>query len=63
MDLADQGVNVKLADSTRLLEVERLSVNYGGIQALQNVDLLVNTGEVVTLIANGAGKVPPARYF
>jgi len=64
MNLADQGVDVKLADSTRLLELERLSVNYGGIQALQNVDLIVNTGEVVTLIgANGAGKVPPARYF
>lgn len=62
MDLADQGVNVKLANSTRLLEVERLSVNYGGIQALQNVDLLVNTGEVVTLIgANGAGKSTTLR--
>lgn len=51
-----------LANSTRLLEVERLSVNYGGIQALQNVDLIVNAGEVVTLIgANGAGKSTTLR--
>ena len=40
-----------------LLEVQGLSVNYGGIQALVNVDLRVYAGEVVTLIgANGAGK-------
>jgi len=64
MNLADQGVDVKLADSTRLLELERLSVNYGGIQALQNVDLIVNTGEVVTLIgAVVLAKYYPARYF
>ena len=40
-----------------LLEIHNLSVNYGAIQALQNVDLEVKTGEIVTLIgANGAGK-------
>lgn len=40
-----------------LLEIIGLSVNYGGIQALQDVDLVINEGEVVTLIgANGAGK-------
>lgn len=40
-----------------LLEVKQLSVNYGGIQALRNIDLYVVPGEVVTLIgANGAGK-------
>lgn len=40
-----------------LLEIKGLSVNYGGIQALKGVDLLIRTGEVVTLIgANGAGK-------
>jgi branched-chain amino acid transport system ATP-binding protein len=39
------------------LEIRELSVNYGGIQALRNVNLFVNPGEVVTLIgANGAGK-------
>lgn len=45
-----------------LLEVQALSVNYGGIQALQNVDLSVKSGEVVTLIgANGAGKTTTLR--
>lgn len=50
------------SDSTQLLEVKGLSVNYGGIQALQNIDLTVKTGEVVTLIgANGAGKSTTLR--
>jgi branched-chain amino acid transport system ATP-binding protein len=40
-----------------LLEIRNLSVNYGAIQALQNLDLEVQVGEIVTLIgANGAGK-------
>lgn len=40
-----------------LLEIRNLSVNYGAIQALQNIDIEVQTGEIVTLIgANGAGK-------
>jgi branched-chain amino acid transport system ATP-binding protein len=40
-----------------LLEIQQLTVNYGGIQALKAVDLDVNAGEVVSLIgANGAGK-------
>jgi branched-chain amino acid transport system ATP-binding protein len=40
-----------------LLEIRGVSVNYGGIQALQQVDLSVKPGECVTLIgANGAGK-------
>jgi branched-chain amino acid transport system ATP-binding protein len=45
-----------------LLEVRSLSVNYGGIQALQEINLVVNVGEVVTLIgANGAGKTTTLR--
>jgi branched-chain amino acid transport system ATP-binding protein len=40
-----------------MLEIRGLSVNYGAIQALREVDLVVNAGEIVTLIgANGAGK-------
>lgn len=43
--------------SKPLLEIKKLSVNYGAIQALQEIDLTVNEGEIVTLIgANGAGK-------
>jgi branched-chain amino acid transport system ATP-binding protein len=45
-----------------LLSLEKLSVNYGGIQALQSVDLEIYPGEVVTLIgANGAGKSTTLR--
>lgn len=40
-----------------LLEIKNLDINYGAIQALQNTNLTVNEGEIVTLIgANGAGK-------
>lgn len=40
-----------------MLEINGLSVNYGGIKALEQVSLRVETGEIVTLIgANGAGK-------
>jgi branched-chain amino acid transport system ATP-binding protein len=43
--------------SGALLQVRDLSVAYGGITALDHVDLDVGAGEVVTLIgANGAGK-------
>ncbi len=45
-----------------LLEIIGLSVNYGGIQALQDIDLVISPGEVVTLIgANGAGKTTTLR--
>ena len=57
---ADQKID--LTPNHQILEIKNLSVNYGGIQALQNVDLIVNTGEVVTLIgANGAGKSTTLR--
>ncbi len=40
-----------------LLSIENLSVNYGYISALRNETLVVNQGEIVTLIGgNGAGK-------
>jgi branched-chain amino acid transport system ATP-binding protein len=46
----------------RLLEIKELHVNYGGIQALQNINIYVNSGEVVTLVgANGAGKSTTLR--
>lgn len=41
----------------RLLSVERLSVSYGPIAALQGVSLTVEPGEIVCVLgANGAGK-------
>lgn len=47
---------------SQLLEINNLSVNYGGIQALKDINLVVDAGEVVTLIgANGAGKSTTLR--
>jgi len=45
-----------------LLEIKSLYVNYGAIQALIDTNLVVNQGEIVTLIgANGAGKSTTLR--
>ena len=42
---------------TALLEMHGVTAFYGAIQALKDIDLVVNEGEIVTLIgANGAGK-------
>ena len=43
--------------STPLLQLQGLSVRYGGVQALSGIDLTVHQGELVTLLgSNGAGK-------
>jgi branched-chain amino acid transport system ATP-binding protein len=48
--------------SQPLLEISSLNVNYGGIQALRALDLIVYPSEIVTLIgANGAGKTTTLR--
>ncbi|MBU3739682.1 MAG: ATP-binding cassette domain-containing protein, partial [Rhodoferax sp.] len=40
-----------------MLQIENLSVRYGGIVALQNVSIEVSQGESVLLVgSNGAGK-------
>jgi branched-chain amino acid transport system ATP-binding protein len=40
-----------------MLELRNLTCRYGAVQALSNVDLKIEAGEIVTLIgANGAGK-------
>lgn len=45
-----------------LLELKNMSINYGAIQAVRNLDLEVHAGEIVTLIgANGAGKTTTLR--
>jgi branched-chain amino acid transport system ATP-binding protein len=50
------------AAETPMLTLDRVNVFYGGIHALRNVSLTINTGEVVTLIgANGAGKSTTLR--
>jgi branched-chain amino acid transport system ATP-binding protein len=43
--------------SATVLKISGLKIAYGGIQAVKGIDLVVNQGELVTLIgANGAGK-------
>ncbi|MBF1988215.1 ABC transporter ATP-binding protein [Fischerella thermalis CCMEE 5273] len=55
-------MNTENQKSYPILEIKNLYVNYGSIQALQNINLVVNNGEVVTLIgANGAGKTTTLR--
>ena len=45
-----------------LLEISDLSVSYGAIHALEDLNLVVHAGEIVTLIgANGAGKTTTLR--
>ena len=45
-----------------LLRVENLSVAYGAIQALHGIDLVIQEGEIVSLLgANGAGKSTALR--
>jgi branched-chain amino acid transport system ATP-binding protein len=45
-----------------LLELDDVSVNYGRIEALRNISVTVDEGEIVTLIgANGAGKSTTMR--
>ncbi len=47
-----------------MLSFDKVSAHYGKIQALHEVSLHINQGEIVTLIgANRAGKPPcSARY-
>jgi len=48
--------------STPLLELRELDVAYGGIRAVRGLNLVVNHGELVSLIgANGAGKSTTLR--
>ncbi|WP_242051463.1 ABC transporter ATP-binding protein [Nostoc sp. FACHB-280] len=52
----------KNTEDFKILDVQDLDVNYGGIQALKKINLTINKGEVVTLIgANGAGKTTTLR--
>ncbi len=47
-----------------MLSFDKVSAHYGKIQALHEVSLHINQGEIVTLIgANGAGKTTPARHI
>ena len=45
-----------------LLKVEGLDVRHGKVRAVSGIDLVVNEGEIVTLVGiNGAGKSSTIR--
>ncbi len=47
-----------------LLQVEQLGITFGGLKAVQNVNLYINHGELVGLIGpNGAGKTTMFNMF
>ncbi|QSF48093.1 ABC transporter ATP-binding protein [Thermosynechococcus sp. TA-1] len=51
-----------MTSQARILEIESLSVHYGGICALREVSLAIAAGECITLVgANGAGKTTLLR--
>ncbi|MCW5684685.1 MAG: ATP-binding cassette domain-containing protein [Pseudolabrys sp.] len=56
----DHGVarlRTQVARSEKLLEIDHLSIRYGGVTALDNANVHVNKGEIVALVGpNGAGK-------
>src|SRR3989344_381707 len=44
-------------EKENLLQLHNVSVHYGGVKALDGVDVLINEGEIVALMGpNGAGK-------
>src|SRR5215475_2071074 len=46
-----------MAKSHSLLEIKNLTIKFGGLIAIHDLDLVINTGEIVGLIGpNGAGK-------
>ena len=47
-----------------LLRIQGLSISFGGIQALQDVDLNVIPEEILTVIGpNGSGKTTPFNWI
>lgn len=46
-----------ILERNKILKIENVSVSYGVVKALKNINMKINEGEIVALIgANGAGK-------
>ena len=59
---AERGTRPRGEGKETILELKGLSVSYGNIAAVQQLDLTVYAGEIVTLIgSNGAGKSTTLR--
>jgi branched-chain amino acid transport system ATP-binding protein len=59
---AEPGTRPSGEGKETILELKSISVNYGNIAAVQQLDLTVYAGEIVTLIgSNGAGKSTTLR--
>lgn len=55
--MAQQTISMKNNNKEKIMEIEQLTVDFGGLQAVDHVDLVVNRGELRGLIGpNGAGK-------
>ena len=55
-------MNSAINDGEILLKVEDLSACYGKVKAIENIDLIVKKGQIVTLLgSNGAGKSTTLR--
>ncbi|MCA1595616.1 MAG: ATP-binding cassette domain-containing protein [Chloroflexi bacterium] len=53
---------IRMSERAPLLELKALNVHYGVIHAVEDLELVVRAGEIVTLIgANGAGKSTTLR--
>ena len=59
---AEQSARPRGEGKETILELKSISVKYGNISAVQQLDLIVYAGEIVTLIgSNGAGKSTTLR--